>query len=581
MEKTFDAIEEDVDEAFRSLPIFKLPLNMALIDCLSVFERQMLEAGNIRPFSSYDASIVHFKKSIQTLIPKLYEYCFKPNSAKYPANTTRAFDAAQQALEFSYRYSSFEHCFMMYHYNKFQGNVEGNIITFTYPPGLNFGLDQLGRSLHVYKQEKAVHHATQSKLTPSVLPEIVVRKMHDVVQRGNRYVLDSIPDEIYIAHKEIAKAVFPSPTINLATRVGSYTLENYYTFWLEFAALMLVQNSFCHARLLTETIRRVASDNVLSFSIGELVTLINKHLELEPEIVSDMVRDMILNTGAKRPDALIQPLLPLPPDTLIIAPSLISTSNWELCLMRNWIQRYPDIYSRIIAQKKGSLADDVGKLFNSDRFVVSSRRKLKDEHGGVVGDVDVAIFDRNDGGLALFEVKWVLEPDSVRESMAAENQIAKGIEQVKDNKKRFESLPQKFLKMVFPQRHIDSSDIKYVRIAVIGNGDTGGHEPQKQGVPAFDYDLMKEVIEGLEAPGLEKVLTSIEEKQNTFIDKINEQECVMETMAAGYLVRLPGYTTEPEPMVSDNKPFKISNSQPCICGSGRKFRDYCKRLVRL
>lgn len=581
MEKTFGDVEKDMDAALHSLPIFRLPLNVALIDSLSVYERQMLETSDIRSLSSHDAAIVHIKRSLQTLVPKLYERCSKPTSAKYPPNTGRAFDAAQQALEFCFNYSSFEHCFMMYHYGWYQGSIDNNIITFTYPLGTDFGLDQLGRSLHIHKQEKAVHQAREAgQLPPSLPPETVIRKLQEEVQKKKRYILDSIPNEVYVSHKEIANAVFPSPTIDLATQIGSYTLEEYYTFWLEFATLMLVHHSFSRARSSRENRNRVATDSIFIFTVEELATLINQKIELPLDTVVDMVRDMVLNTDAKRPDVLIQPLLPLPPDKLLIAPSLIHTANWELCLMRNWIQRHPDVYSRVIAQKKGSLADEVGKLFSSNNLVVSTRRKIKDEQGGVVGDVDVAVFDPIDGGLALFEVKWVLEADSVRESKVAEDQIVKGIEQAKDNKERFEADPQGFLRMISPQRQIYSSDIKYVRVAVIENGHAGGPESQKKGVPVFDYDLIWEVAAGLEVSGLKKILGLIEEKQNTFADEINKRECVLENMAAGYLLRLPGYSTGPEMTGSHNQSLKISNSQPCICGSGRKYRDCCKRLAQ-
>ena len=119
---------------------------------------------------------------------------------------------------------------------------------------------------------------------------------------------------------------------------------------------MLVHHSFSRARSFRENRNRVATDSIFIFTIEELATLINRKIELSLDTVVDMVRDMVLNTDAKRPDVLIQPLLPLPPDKLLIAPSLIHTANWELCLMRNWIQRHPDVYSRVIAQKKGSLA---------------------------------------------------------------------------------------------------------------------------------------------------------------------------------------------------------------------------------
>ncbi len=68
MEKTFDDIEKDIDAALHSLPIFRLPLNVALIDCLSVYERQILEVRGIRPLSSHESVIVHIKESIQTLM---------------------------------------------------------------------------------------------------------------------------------------------------------------------------------------------------------------------------------------------------------------------------------------------------------------------------------------------------------------------------------------------------------------------------------------------------------------------------------------------------------------------------------
>ncbi len=87
MEKTLDDVEKDIDAALHSLPIFRLPLNIALIDCLTVYESQMLEAGDIRQVFSHDAAIVHIKRSIETLIPKLYNNCPPSYSFTFPKNT--------------------------------------------------------------------------------------------------------------------------------------------------------------------------------------------------------------------------------------------------------------------------------------------------------------------------------------------------------------------------------------------------------------------------------------------------------------------------------------------------------------
>ena len=580
MEKTLGDVEKDIDAALHSLPIFRLPLNVALLDCLTVFESQMLEVSDIRQVISHDAAIVNVKRSIETLIPKLYERCLKPSSVKYTPNTTRALNTARQALDFCSRYHSFEHSFTLYHYGWYQGSIDNNIVSFTYPADLDFGLGQLNKRLNIYRQERAVDQARETgRYPPSVPRETVMRKLSEVVQSGSRYILHDVPEAMYDAYKQIAEAIYPVPTIDRATRMGNYTLGEYYNFWLEFATLMLVQHSFCSERSIRGNFNQAVTDSILLFTVDELATLINHRLGLALDTVKDMTREMILNFYVKRPDILIQPLLPLPPDKLIIAPSLIYTANWELCLLRNWNQRYHDIYSRTIAQKKYSLADEVGKLFNPNRFIIETNRKLKNERGIEIGDVDVAVFDPTDGGLALFEVKWILDADSARESKKAEEQIVKGIEQIKSNKARLESNPQSFLNSVFIQKRVDASDIKYVKIAVIGNGDIGGHESQNKGVPVFDYDLTREIIRGLEEYNIESLLSSVIEKHNAFAKETAGMECVMKIKAAGYLLCLPGWSeTEPEDSSESNQTPTIHRNNPCPCGSGRKYKDCCKKI---
>jgi len=580
MEETFADIEKDIDKAFRALPIFKLPLDVALIDCLTVFQRTMFETVDIRSFLPFDAAIVHFKEALQILVPELYRNCPTPRLAKYPFNTPRVLDVAQQALIFCTHYSSFIHSFTLHHYGWFEGHISDNIVSFSYPEGFNFGLGQLNLRLHIHREEKKLRQARETVLYPlSNPPEIVFKKLREMVQSKSRYILHSVPDEVHTAHLEIIKAGMPVPTIDCTSKIGSYTLGQYYDFWCEFAALMLDHYSFCRERSTVEDINQVIADSILSFTVDEIVTLVTRRLGLAAEIVKDMTREMVLNLNVKRPDILIQPLLPLPPDKVLIAPSLIFTANWELCLLRNWSQRYPDIYSRTIAQKKSSLANAVGTLFDSRRFIVETNRKLKDEHGIEVGDVDVAVFDPHEGCLALFEVKWILEADSARESKAAEDQILKGIKQVKDNKARFESDPQHFLDSVFRQRRLHAPDIKCVIIALVGNGDIGGDQSQHEGVPVFDYDLTSEVINELEGCSIEKILSSVSERHNAFAKEIAQKECVMKVKAAGYLLQLPGWgDTQPEDSYESGEPPKIFRTAPCPCGSGRKYKDCCKRI---
>lgn len=580
VKQTFDDIEKNIDSILHSLPLFRLPLNIALLDCLTVYERYMFEIGYIRDIVSHDAAMVKIKASIQTLVPETYRRCLSPIKDNYPRKTARELNTAQQAFVFCNRYSDFEHCFTLCHYGWFQGSVEDNVIAFTYPPDLDFGVAQLNRRLHIYNEERIIGRSLKAGLLPpSVSSGTYRRKLREAVQKGSKSILHSIPDDVYRGTREIAEATFPAPTIDLATQIGSYNLGEYFQFWLEFATLMLAQYVSCMERCEVEDANRVLMESVLSFTIDELADLINQRLGMSPNNVKNMICDLILNTNVKRPDVLIQPLVPLPSGEILVAPSLIYTANWELCLMRNWIQRYPDIYGRLIAQKKNKLADEVGGLFDPSRFMVSTRRKLHDEKNTEVGDVDVAVFDSCDGGLALFEVKWILEADSARESKKAEDQIIKGINQVLVNKSRFESDPQDFLKQVFPQRQIDSSDIKYVTVAVVANGDIGGNESQKSSVPVFDYYVTRDILKNQGGLSIQDIISSITEKHKTFADEINKMACVLYVKAGGYLLKAPGYSeVKPEYPSETDQRLRIGKTHPCICGSGRKYKDCCKRI---
>ena len=167
MGKTFTDIEKDIDSTLHALPIFRLPLNMALLACLIVYERHMLETGGMRSIFSHDAAMKHMKAGIQKLIPELYRRCSKPTSSKYQQNTSMAISIARQAFVFCNRYSAFEHCFTLYHYNWFQGSIDDNVVSFTYPPDLNFGLGQLNRRLHVYNEERAIGRSRKACLRRS------------------------------------------------------------------------------------------------------------------------------------------------------------------------------------------------------------------------------------------------------------------------------------------------------------------------------------------------------------------------------------------------------------------------------
>ncbi|MGB2815381.1 MAG: SEC-C metal-binding domain-containing protein [Dehalococcoidales bacterium] len=483
-------------------------------------------------------------------------------------------------MNFCERCSSLELFFTLYHRNWFESSVDDRIVTFKYSQGTDIGRANLSLALHSYHEEQRVRQSLRAGiLPPSVSPlksRISLRKANEAT-KGE--IIHPIPEEVYRPIREIVEGTMPTPSIDTATKVTDYTVEDYYNLWLEFSTLMLVHDAACDDRCEFQSPSRVLEGRVLSITLDELVQLLTRKTALPRDVAKNILTELILNTGTNRPDILVQPLIAWTPSLLLVAPLLIFSSNWEVCLLRNWIQRYPDVYSRVVAQKKYKLSDSLGGLFDQRRFMVSTRRKLTDKQGRQIGDVDVALFDPNDGTLALFEVKWIIEPDSSRETLIADEEILKGVNQALTCQSEFESDPEMFLSQVFPGREIAPSDVKSIRVAVVANGDIGGEETMKTNVPVMDYYLTSDCIKEKAGNSLNEIITHVLNRHNTLADEVAQKSYVMQIKAGGYLFKLPawGNRSNADLMIEEVKP-SIGRTHPCPCGSSLKYKDCCKPI---
>lgn len=295
-----------------------------------------------------------------------------------------------------------------------------------------------------------------------------------------------------------------------------------------------------------------------------------------------MLSDLVLHVESSHPDALIQPLIPMPNTrTVLIAPSLIFTTNWEVCLLRNWARLYPDGYGAIIASRKVELAKSFGMALDSERFVVATDKTLVDGQGRTVGDVDVAVFDPSDGSLGLFEVKWLIEPDSPKETIRAEQEIAHGIDQVLRNRHEFERDALSFLKQVFANHEIETTSVREVKCYVVGHGDVGLKDDEDNGVYVLDYFLSVDIIAASKDISLRQSLSLIIAKQREISESIRDGASTLSIKLAGYVLRLPGFRPSTTPyLLKSTRTQPPGRNSPCICGSGMKYKKCCLELER-
>ncbi len=583
--QNIDELEQHFDEALSRLRIYELPLSIALRLSLVAFEEWHCTATDrIHGRFSAFAAMLYCKDALEILVPNLFKRCRLQEPLKgRPIVTKSIVEVVTEALHFCQRYSFVVHAYTLYHQKQFTGLLSSRVVDFQYPRGFNLGRSSLSLLLHNYHEQRTLNQSWSSgMLPPSIAPdnfkEALVRRVRSTDVRA---ILDSIHDELHIPIRQIVEATVPRPTVDTNANCGGYSIGDCYNFWVEFMVRMLAYNLACEERRKVDHSFSLSEHRILQLTLPELAAILANRGTVEHEIALSILTDLVFDSTAIRPDVLIQPLVPIPDTrTILIAPSLIFTANWEVCVLRNWTRLYPDIYGKVIASKKGELAKSLGSALVSKSFVASVNRKLTDKRGQTIGDADVAAFDPSDGLLAILQVKWLIEPDSVRETIRTDAEISYAIEQSIRCKRAFENDRSGFLKQVFPDHDIEASAVKELKCCVLARGDIGNKDDEENEIYILDYLLSIDTVNNSSNVPLRQILSRVIDKQVEISNSIEEGAHPIRVKLAGYLIRLPGYGTVARPVINRS----LRTKQPrrndrCICGSGRKYKKCCLELA--
>jgi len=584
--RNIDELEQHFDTALSNLRVYELPLHLALKTSLTIFEDwHRTVTKRVPDRLSAEAAMLHHKGSIEILIPCLFRKCKPQEPPKGRIIVTPdILTPVIEALHFCERYYFVVAAYTPYHQRQFVGFLSGRVADFRFSSDIDIGRSLLNFSLHRYHEQTTL---TESELLGKLPPSIPYYKSKEAIRRHIKSrdlgtILHSIPEDVYIPMREIVEAAQAKPSVVAEANCGKYSVAEYHDFWLEFMTLMLIYTHACEEKKKVDKSFNLLEHRILQLDLFQLAELLAERKVVKRELASSVLSDLVLDVKSNRPDVLIQPLIPMPNTrTVLIAPSLIFTTNWEVCLLRNWTRLYSDVYGAIIASKKAELAKSFGGALDSERLVISTNRKLTDEQGQTIGDVDVAAFDSSDGLLALFEVKWLIEPDSPKETTRAEQEIAFGMDQVLRNRHEFEQDAPSFLRQVFPNHSIEVSAIRDVQCFVIGYGAVAIKDDEENKVYVLDYLLSTDIITDSKNISLRQLLSRITAKQKEMSDSVRERASTLSIKLAGYLLRLPGFGTSTIPyLVKSTETYLPGRNSPCICGSGRKYKKCCLELEK-
>ena len=173
------------------------------------------------------------------------------------------------------------------------------------------------------------------------------------------------------------------------------------------------------------------ADSLVIMDRKEIHRRMVRYTGLDEETTGALLEDHTYGSrGIRQPDLALQPLIPVVPDKLGIAPNLVLCSRLErnFAVLMNRIPEERAIYSSLSADRedrsRGRIVDTV------------TRMRIRHWHGNVPGwaaasEVDLALMDETSKSCLIVELKSFVAPAEVREIWERSEEIAEGIAQVR------------------------------------------------------------------------------------------------------------------------------------------------------
>lgn len=203
--------------------------------------------------------------------------------------------------------------------------------------------------------------------------------------------------------------------------IGDFTFGNAVAVWTE----LLAAASYSHACLM------FGSQNPLvacpAFPLQELVEILRPS-NLDDDCISTVINFLTFDVTQDR-DPCLAPIIPVL-DFLAPLSSLITPGSPDrniLARLRSNPARFGGVGREIGRIGTETVASELTRVPNVH---VAKEVKVLHPGGKVAGDLDVVAVDPQDRLVAVFEVKWQLEPDGALEIDRVEKQVADGQAQI-------------------------------------------------------------------------------------------------------------------------------------------------------
>lgn len=414
-----NSVEQEIDAAFASNTLAKVPWAQSAWTLLSVVEDHHFKIAVIQPLPEREAAI--YIDGLVNAMTYPLRVLYK-QAPRVPASLDRRYieahyGLAQEWLGAAEDYAHFCSIFPLYHAKEIDLTVDADRLEPTDWSTTDLSYEVYDRFIAKRDPER------EYRLDANA---IVATLRTYIRSSGGRYSIDFSPRLLSELNRHFAPAFESRHVLPEDWQFSRFWLAQYRAV---FICLQITAEAWFVARqIVAPGVRGIAyGSSVWTPRKGELLELLTRHTSLPAQTVQSVLQYLTFGeVGIRNPDAAIQPLVDLGNDRYGISPFLMTHIHAErnLCVLLNQVTVDRKFYAALVDAKEGRLRAETIQSLQS--------LGLDFKHGNVgPTDVDLALIDHAAKICLCIELKWFIEPAEIREVMMRSEELQKGVSQAK------------------------------------------------------------------------------------------------------------------------------------------------------
>jgi hypothetical protein len=477
-------------DIFQNQSIFQQPRENALYHFCAVLEVEAFKAA-ASPKAHFNAHRAAALSSTRA-IPGIFERC-SPGGADELRINQDVFMQARELFEFSRDYEDIAFSFELADKGQFEIYVArcDPRITFSYASPEAEARDTLLRSGEV--MERIIAPASKNEEAAMLDAADRVRKCLEglIRPKGADAIEYEFTQELVSVVQKWAEGLMAAVPWEFpeALNVGPIRFGDLRRFW---GALLAISNTHDMAHLIAMggvPSKWPIGSIVAIRSSSQWITSIARVSALRPELVLQLLDWYKFDPAVSAATPILQPFLEILPDRICVPSSFLIGNAIERNFLK-LLNRHPQMrqYVNTVNQAKEPLAlDQIGQLFPEPSFQIAQQLVIPG-----LTDADIIVYERSSGFVLVLQHKWLISPDTAKESGSNDDELRKGVQQAVKSRDAFSADPQLLRKAL---RLTSSDRISEIGAAVVCRGsESTGFVPESQ-VPVVSERAFRLLVE--------------------------------------------------------------------------------------